>query len=99
VSLPSEKGYLYWNAPNFIPSIYKAKALGNTKTPDTNILEQSTIEHCIKKHTYIWLNSDIEFWSVPIMVKDNYIHVWIWDKVKWTYNTIILDNIDSFICY
>ena len=99
VSLPSEKGYLYWNAPSFIPSIYKAKALGNTKTPGTNILEKSTIEHCMKKYMYIWLNNGTEFWSVPIIVKDNYIHIWIWNKVKWTYYTMVLDNINSFMCY
>lgn len=49
VSEPSEKGLLYWNPPSFIPTIYKAKALGNTKTPGTNILSQSTIDHCMKK--------------------------------------------------
>ena len=99
VSLPSEKGYLYWNAPSFIPSQYKAKALGNTKTPGINILEQSTIEHCMKKYMYIWLNNGTEFWSVPKIVKDNYIHIWIWNKVKWTYYTMSLDNINSFMCY
>ena len=99
VSEPSEKGHLYWNAPNFIPSIYKAKALGNTKTPGTNILSCSTIDHCLKKYMYVWLNNGTEFWSVPVVIKDNYIHLWIWNKVKWTYYTIILDNIDSFICY
>ena len=99
VSGPSEKGHLYWNPPNFIPSIYKAKALGNTKTPGTNILEKSTIEHCMKKYMYIWLNNGTEFWSVPIIVKDNYIHIWIWNKVKWTYYTMVLDNINSFMCY
>lgn len=48
---------------------------------------------------YVWLNNGIEFWSVPAVIKDNYIYLWIWNKVKWTYYTTILDNIDSFICY
>ena len=99
VSEPSEKGPLYWNPPSFIPSIYKAKAIGNTKTPGTNILSHSTIDHCLKKYMYVWLNNGAEFWSVPIIVKDNYIHVWIWNKGKWKYYTIALDDIDSFICY
>ena len=99
VSEPSEKGHLYWNPPNFIPSIYKAKALGNTKTPGTNTLSRSTIDHCMKKYMYIWLNNGAEFWSVPIIVKNNYIHIWIWNKVKWTYYTIALDDVDCFICY
>ena len=53
----------------------------------------------MKKYTYIWLNNGTEFWSVPIIVNNNYIHVWTWNKVKWTYYVMILDNIDSFICY
>ena len=99
VSGPSEKGPLYWNPPSFIPSIYKAKALGNTKTPGTNILNKSTISHCMKYYTYIWLNDGTEFWSVPIMLENNNIYVWIWDKVKWTYYVMLIDTIDSFICY
>lgn len=48
---------------------------------------------------YIWLNNGTEFWSVPIMVRNNEIYIWIWDKVKWTYYVMELDNIDSFMCY
>ena len=99
VSLPSIKGNLYWNAPNFIPSISKAKAQGNTKTPGTNILSQSTIDHCMKKYMYLWLNNGTEFWSVPIVVRNNYIYVWIWNNVKWVHYIMPLQNIDCFICY
>jgi hypothetical protein len=99
VSEPSINGSLYWNTPTFIPSIYKAKALGNTKTPGTNILSQSTIDHCMKKYMYLWLKNGTECWSVPILVRDNYIYIWIWNKVKWTYYMMPLQNIDCFICY
>jgi hypothetical protein len=99
VSEPSVKGPLYWNPPSFIPTIYKAKALGDTKTPGTNILSQSTIEHCMKKYTYLWLSNHTEFWSVPILCRNSYIYVWIWNNVKWTYYIMSLENIDCFICY
>lgn len=97
--LPSIKGPLYWNIPSFIPTIYKAKALGNTKTPGTNNLDQSTIDHCMKKYMYVWLNNGIEFWSVPILVSNNFIYLWIWDKIEWMYFKMSLQDIDSFICY
>jgi hypothetical protein len=99
VSEPSVKGPSYWNPPTFIPTIYKAKALGNTKTPGTNILSQSTIDHCMKKYMYLWLNNGTEFWSVPILVRNNYIYVWIWNKSKWTHYIMPLQNITCFICY
>ena len=99
VSLPSIKGPIYWSSPNFIPSIYKAKAQGNTKTPGTNILSQSTIDHCMKKYMYLWFNNGTEFWSVPISVVNNDIYLWIWNSNKWTYYTMPLNNINCFICY
>ena len=99
VSGPSEKGPLYWNVPNFVPTIYKAKAVGNTKTPGTNVLSQSTIDHCMKKYMYLWLNNGGEYWSVPILVSNNYIYVWIWNKVKWMHYVMPLQNINYFMCY
>lgn len=79
--------------------MYKAKALGNTKTPGTNILSQSTIEHCMKKYMYVWLNNGSEFWSVPIFVENNYIYLWILNNFKLTYYKMPLEYIDCFICY
>jgi hypothetical protein len=79
--------------------MYKAKALGNTKTPGTNILSQSTIEHCMKKYMYLWLNDGTEFWSVPTLVRDNYVYLWIWNKDEWKYNKLYLQDIDCFMCY
>lgn len=73
--------------------------MGNTKAPGTNVLTQSIIEHCMKKYTYIWLNNKEEFWSVPVLDKNSHIYVWIWDKVKWTYYVMHLNEIDCFICY
>ena len=99
VSEPSIKGPLYWIPPSFIPNIYKAKAVGNTKTPGTNSLEQSTIDHCMKKYMYLWLTSGRSFWSVPISVKNNSIYVWSFNKGKWSYSVIPLDNIYCFMCY
>ncbi len=99
VSDPSIKGPSHWKSPTFIPSIYKAKALGNTKTPGTNILSQATIDHCMKKYMYLWLNNNTEFWSVPTLVSNNYIYLWIWNKFNWKYYILPLQNINYFMCY
>ncbi|MCB2292691.1 hypothetical protein LGK95_03955 [Clostridium algoriphilum] len=99
VSTPSIKGPLYWKAPNFIPSIYKAKAVGNTKIPGTNIFSSSTINNCMNKYTYFWLNNGTEFWSVPILLKNNYAYLWIWNNVSWIYLKLSIDDINCFMWY
>ncbi len=99
VSEPSIKGPLYWEAPAFVPTIYKTKALGNTKTPGTNILSRSTMEHCMKKYMYLWLNNSAEFWSMPIRISNDYIYLWIWNKTNWTYYKTPSQNITCFMCY
>jgi hypothetical protein len=85
VGAPSPDGPSYWSPPNFIPSIYKAKAQGNTKAPNAENISPYTMKHCIERYTYMWLNNGTEFWSVPLMIKDNYIYIWVWNEGKWTY--------------
>ena len=99
VNDPSLKGPSYWKIPDFVPSINKAKAFGNTKTPGTNILYQGTIKHCVRKYMYLWLKNGSEFWSVPIFSTSDCIYVWIWSKDRWTYYMMPLENIDCFMCY
>lgn len=99
VNNPSIKGPLYWNSPKFIPDIYKAKAVGNKATPDTDIVTFSTIEHCMKKYTYIWLKDGKVFWSVPISEKNEFINLWMWNMGQWVFTKIPLANLDCFMCY
>lgn len=99
VSIPSLNGPLYWTPPAFIPSIYKAKAQGNTKTPGINILSQSTIDHCMKKYMYLWLKNGDKFWSVPTSVVNSSIYLWIWNNARWEHYIMPLQNIDYFLCY
>lgn len=96
---PSINGPLYWEAPSFIPTIYKAKALGNTRIPGTNIFSPLTINNSMKKYTYFWLINGTEFWSVPIVLRNNYVYLWICSNTNWAYFKLSLDDIDCFIWY
>lgn len=84
--------------PNEIPSKYKAKALGFTKTPGDNKIAPETVLPCLFRLTYLWFNNSFALWSKPIAVYESAMVCWIWNGNTWLLYNIPLYLIECFIC-
>lgn len=85
--------------PNLVPLKDKGKAEGNTKIPGKNIIAPSSLNHCLFKFTYIWLDNGLSFWSKPVAITNESVFAWVWNGVSWNYINIYLYLINTFLCY
>ncbi|WP_264851321.1 hypothetical protein [Clostridium omnivorum] len=85
--------------PSGVPSKYKAKALGFTKTPGKNEIEPETVLPCLFKLTYLWFNNSFSLWSKPVALYESSILCWIWNGNTWLLYNIPLYQLECFICF
>src|SRR5699024_9600843 len=61
-------------------------------------VDPGAIQRCLFQFTYIWLRWD-SFWFFPIFVGRQSIAGFRWQRNRWVYYGVDLDNVQSFQCY
>jgi hypothetical protein len=62
-------------------------------------VDARTIQHCVGRFTYIWLDNGHEFWLFPIQVGQRSVAGFRWiPRIGWSYMGISLNRIDFFTC-
>ncbi|RYG74208.1 hypothetical protein EU245_03060 [Lentibacillus lipolyticus] len=61
-------------------------------------VDPGAIRGCLFQFTYIWLRWDA-FWFFPIYVGRHSIAGFRWQRNRWVYYGVDLDNVQSFQCY
>ncbi|WP_188631910.1 hypothetical protein [Lentibacillus kapialis] len=61
-------------------------------------VDPGAIQRCLFQFTYIWLRWD-SFWFFPIFVGRQSIAGFRWQRNRWVYYGVDLNNVQSFQCY
>ncbi|WP_406764173.1 hypothetical protein [Candidatus Clostridium radicumherbarum] len=84
--------------PNYIPDIYRARALGMCRPPKSNNIMPITFTPCFFKITYIWLKDYTGLWVKPINLSEDFWICWVWNLNLWILAKVPIINIEAFIC-
>ncbi|SFB06711.1 hypothetical protein SAMN04488072_106167 [Lentibacillus halodurans] len=61
-------------------------------------VDPGAIQGCLFRFTYIWLRWE-SFWFFPVFIGRRSIAGFRWQRNRWVYYGVDLDNIQSFQCY
>jgi LysM repeat protein len=73
--------------PNFIPS-----------EPGLYAIDPGAIAGCLFHFTYLWLSNGQSFWAFPVYVGRTSVSGWRYQRDRWVYFGIDVNEIRSFTC-